>query len=237
MSGATARARSLLQRGAWIDLASRDGTYALRLGTDRRCRAAMALNEATFRSLVEAPGLKARPGGGWVLRPTVTDVFTLAFGSPGRIEGERAIMMADGRMTLHRANLGESPIAWLARRKDPGGNPWLTPAQVAAGDRLQREAEIAQAGSSLTMRWDALPRSGGGSSARIEPGDRAINAERRVVAALAACGTRHRPILEAVCVRGSALQLAERELGLARRQGKVWLGEALTRLAAHYGIG
>lgn len=237
MSGPTARARGLLARGGWIDVAAPDGTYALRVGGDRRARATMTLNETTFRDLVESPGLKARLGGGWVERVTPTGIGSAPPGAPGRIEGERAIMDPDGRLTLRRANLGESPIAWLARRKDAEGRPWLTPAEIAAGERLRLDAELAQAGPSLTMRWDALPRTGGGSSARVEPGDRALAAGRRVAQALATINPRARPVVEEVCIREGSLQLAEREAGVRRREGKAVLKQGLQALARHYGIG
>lgn len=238
MSGPTARARGLLARGGWIDVASLDGSYALRIGGDRRARAAMTLNEATFRALVDSPGLKARPGGGWVERPAPTELPSPSPGAPGRIEGERAIMEPDGRLTLRRANLGESPIAWLARRKDPEGRPWLTPAEIAAAERLRLDAELAQSGPSMTMRWDALPRTGGsGSSARVEPGDRALAAGRRAASALASIDPRARALVEQVCVRQGSLQIAEQEAGFRRREGKAVLKAGLQTLARHYGIG
>ena len=87
------------------------------------------------------------------------------------------------------------------------------------------------------MRWDALPRSGAGTSARVEPTDRALSAGRRVQAALAAAGPRLRPVLDRICVRGSSLRLAEEGLGLKRREGKAVLREGLDRLVRHYGIG
>ncbi len=149
----------------------------------------------------------------------------------------RALIDAEGRMIRHAANLGESPIAWLARRRDAAGRPWLTPAEAAAGERLRTEVEQARACPSLTMRWDALPRAGAGSAARIEPGDRALSAGRRVEEALTAVGPRLRPMLTRICVHGDSLKLAETGLGLRRRQGKTLLKQALQALADHYGIG
>lgn len=238
MSGPAGRARGLLARGGWIDVAAPDRSYALRIGCDRRARAAMTLNEATFRALVERPGLKARTGGGWVERAAATEPPTTRHGAPGRIEGERAIMEPDGRLILRRANLGESPIAWLARRNDSEGRPWLTPAEIAAADRLRLDAELAQSGPSMTMRWDALPRTGGsGSSARVEPGDRALAAGRRTALALASIDPRTRAVVEQVCIRQGSLQLAEQEAGVRRREGKTVLKAGLQALARHYGIG
>ncbi|WP_309627727.1 DUF6456 domain-containing protein [Brevundimonas sp.] len=238
MSGPAARARGLLARGGWIDVAALDGSYALRIGGDRRARAAMTLNEGTFRALIDSPGLKARPGGGWVERPTSAETVSYPPGAPGRIEGERAIMEPDGRLTLRRANLGESPVAWLARRKDVEGRPWLTPAEIAAAERLRLDAELARSGPSMTMRWDALPRTGSsGSSARVEPGDRALAAGRRAALALASIDPRTRALVEQVCIRQGSLQLAEQEAGCRRREGRAVLKAGLQTLARHYGIG
>ena len=235
MRTVTERVRTHLRRpGAWIE--GRAAPYALRLGADRRARVAMTLDETVFNALVANPGLRARPGGGWIPRPAASADGPEP-GRPGVIEGEVAVMEADGRLTTRRANLGESPIAWLARRRDPSGRPWLSAAEVVAGERLRRDAEAATSGPSVTMRWDALPRSGGGSAARIEPGDRAISAGARVEAALRAVGPRLRPIVARICLESSSLQLAERELGLRKRQGKTVLKQGLQALAEHYAIG
>jgi len=238
MSRMLERARSLLDRpGAWLDQSG--GAYPLRLGGDRRGRVVLTLDEAAFRALIERPGLRRRDGGGWLSRPTPARNTSLSPspGRPGLIEGERPVMEPDGRLTTRRANLGENPVAWLARRKDASGRPWLSPAEVAAGERLRREAEIALSGPSLTMRWDALPKAGGGSSARVEPTDRALSASARVEAALCACGPRLRALVEKVCIHGTSLQLAEQDLCLRRRQGKTVLKQGLQALADHYGLG
>lgn len=231
-----AKARRLLARtGAWIDVGP-DG-YGLRIGANRRARVLLTLDEATFRALIAQPGLRVRPGGGWVARTNPESQKDAAPepGRPGVIEGIVSIPDGDGRLRSLRANLGQSPVAWLAGRKDEDGRPWLSPAHVAAAGRLAMDVEAALRGPSLTMRWDALPRSGG-SATRSEPGDPAMAAGRRVEAALKACGTA-RPMIEAICVRASSLQLAEQDLGLRRRSGKTLLIKGLTALAAHYRIG
>jgi len=235
-AGAVARARRLLaRRGGWIE-AVPDG-YGLRPGGDRRSRIVLVLDEAGFRRLIELPGLRRRPGGGWVARTAPPDREDAPEpGRPGLIEGTRTVMEDDGRLIRRRANLGQSAVAWLAQRKNADGRPWLAAAQVAAAARLGLDAEMAARGPSLTLRWDALPRTGGGSAVRIEPGDPAMAAARRVEAALAACGTA-RPMIETICIRASALQAAERDLGLRRREGKTLLQTGLAALAVHYRIG
>lgn len=229
------RARLLLSRvGAWLEASG--GGYALRLAPDRRSRVHLTLDEAAFRELVAAPGLVTRREGGWTLRRAPMPRETPEPGRPGLLIGERAVIQPDGRLSPRLANLGESPLAWLARRRDADGRPFLTPAQIAAGERLRTEAETALKGPSTTMRWDALPRSGAGSAARVEPSDRALSAARRVEAALAACGVR-RAMVEQICIHGTSLQLAERGLGLKKREGKRLLIAGLDLLARHYRIG
>jgi hypothetical protein len=230
------RARRLLARpGAWIETAGEG--YAVRVGADRRARVLAMLDEPALRQLIEAPGLRARPGGGWTMRrPSSPKTETAPQpGRPGVIEGERAIIQPDGSLHTRRANLAHSPVAWLARRLAPDGRPWLSATEVAAAERLGREAETALSGPSLTMRWDALPRSGGGSATRSEPAASALSAGRRVETALAACGP-GRAMVEAVCIRASALQAAETGLGLRRREGKHLLKRGLGALARHYGL-
>lgn len=237
MSGAD-RMRALLSRpGSWIEAAEDEGRYRLRLSADRRRRPAMTLDEATFRELAREPGLAVRKGGGWTPRAGALRPDPAPGGRPGFVEGVRQMMAPDGTVTSRRANLGESPILWLARRKDPSGRPWLGPAEVAAGEKLRSDAEAASLGPSLTMRWDALPRGGAGQGAPSGPADRALAARRRVLVALTAVTPEHRAMLERICIHGSSLRLAEQGLGLRRRQGKTVLKQALADLARHYGIG
>ena len=236
MSPEITRARRLLMRPyAWIEAAG--AAYALRVGPDRRSRNLMTLDEPAFRQLVETPGLRTRPGGGWFARRTGSAAPPApAPGRPGVIDGARLVMTGVGRMEPRRANLSQSAVSWLSGRCDGAGRPWIDRAERAAAERLALEAEIALAGPSLTMRWDALPRSRGGPAARAEPGDRAMGAARRVEAALSACG-RARRMVEHICIHASSLQAAEQGLGLRRREGKALLKQGLQALAAHYRIG
>ncbi|WP_396594245.1 DUF6456 domain-containing protein [Brevundimonas sp. R86498] len=239
MTGVLSRARALLSRPeGWIDAAGTGGVYPLRLGPDRRSRIILTLDEAAIRALIEEPGLRARPGGGWILRPARDEGSSAPAGRPGHIEGQRWIVDTEGRLSARRANLGESPVAWLARRRDADGRPWLEAVEVAAAERLRLDAEQARAGPSLTMRWDALPRAAaGGNARRIDPGDRALAAGRRVALALAACDPGPRLFVRHICIDSQSLQLAERACGLPRRQGKALLKRGLADLARHYGIG
>lgn len=224
-AGTADRARRLLaRRDGWIEAAP--GGYGVRAGKDRRTRVLLAVDEAVFRQLAENPGLKARPGGGWVARAAASASLSLGApeaGRPGVIEGVRAVMESDGGIIVHRANLDHSAVVWLARRTNADGRAWLTPAEIAAADRLAREPRSRCAGRRSPCD---------GTPCRV----RVRAATRRVETALAACGSA-REMIEAICIRSSALQAAERDLGLRRRQGKTLLKTGLTALAAHYRIG
>lgn len=162
------RARRLLtDKGAWIE-PQPAGAYAMRLVPDRRSRVVMRLSEAEFEALTHSPGLAVRTGGGWQVRRAVRpESAGSPGGAPGRIEALEDRQLPNGTRLPVRVNQGDSAIAWLARRRDAAGRPWLSPQEVAAGLRLTRDAELALKGPSLTQRWDALPRSGGGTAAGL----------------------------------------------------------------------
>ena len=92
MSGDGARARRLLRRPTcWIDAAG--AAYALRIGPDRRSRVLLTIDEAAFRQLIDEPGLKLRPGGGWTARRTAAPAPPApAPGRPGVVEGVRMVI-------------------------------------------------------------------------------------------------------------------------------------------------
>lgn len=236
---AAARAEAALARsGAWLDPApDRGGGYLVRLAPDRRRRPALRFDEAVFASLAEAPGLRPRAQGGWTLRPRAASAPPPQAGRPGVLLGARAVAEADGRPVVRAANLGESPLAWLARRRDADGRPWLDRAELAAAERLREDVERAGLIGQLTMSWDAGPRAGGALGLGLDPAERAIAAKARVRAALGAVGPGLDAVLERICLTGSSLDAAERALHLPRRTGKTMLKLALQRLAAHYRIG
>ncbi|MFY8209195.1 MAG: DUF6456 domain-containing protein [Caulobacter sp.] len=220
------RAMRLLARpGAVIE--PHGGGYGVRLGASRRRCVMLTLDEATFAVLAREATLKPRREGGWtmVARPEVAPPPP---GRPGVIEA--SVETADG---VVQRNLGESPIAWLARRRDSHGRPWLAPAEIAAAERLREEFESLGTLGRMTMRWDAVSRVDGGRPA-LAPAERDHATRERIARALAAVGPGLREILERVCLMGSALEAAEASLKLPRRAGKTVLKLALQALARHY---
>lgn len=219
------RAMRLLSRpGAVVE--PHGAGYSVRLGACRRRCVMLTLDEAAFAALTHLARLKPRREGGWTMLPR-PEVVTPPPGRPGVIE--TSVEITEGMV---RRNLGESPIAWLARRRDSQGRPWLDAVEVAAAERLREEFESLGALGRMTMRWDAT-RVDGGSPA-LAPAERDHAARQRIARALDAVGPGLREILERVCMMGSALEAAEASLKLPRRAGKTVLKLALQALARHY---
>jgi hypothetical protein len=223
------RAMRLLSRPGAVIEAQGVG-YGVRLGPSRRRRAMLTLDEPAFQALARDATLKVRAQGGWAMIARPEPVVLPPPGRPGIIETE--VAAPDGVGTVRR-NLGESPIAWLARRKGPDGRPWLTAIETAAAERLREDFESLGSQGRTTMRWDAGPRVDGGRPG-LAPVERDHATRQRIAKALTAVGPGLREILERVCMLGSAIEQAEQSLKLPRRAGKTVLKLALQRLAQHY---
>lgn len=131
---------------------------------------------------------------------------------------------------------GESPLAWLRRRRDKDGLPLIDAAAFAAGERLR--ADITRAGllPRTTADWSALGGPGaGGGHGPVELLDGTIAARRRLDRAIAAVGSDFAGLLLDVCGFLKGLETIEAERGWPARSAKVVLVMALRRLADHYG--
>ncbi|WP_157961614.1 DUF6456 domain-containing protein [Acuticoccus kandeliae] len=156
-----------------------------------------------------------------------------AFAAQHQAPAEREV--AGG--TRVAVNAAESPLAWLATRKDRDGAPLITEAQYRAGRRLHRDHSRARGEARVTQSWDA---SGVRSEARrdgLSVSEGAMEARRRVVQALDTVGAGLAEILVLVCCEEMGLEAVEKRLRWPARSGKVVLRLALDRLANHYGIG
>ncbi|GGD93955.1 hypothetical protein GCM10011390_10840 [Aureimonas endophytica] len=134
-------------------------------------------------------------------------------------------------------NENESPLARLATRRGPDGQPFLAPAEAMAGERLRADFTRGGLMPSVTQRWDGTPRAGKGMAGGA--GDlalSALDARRRVDAALHAVGPELADILLDICCFLKGLELVERERRWPARSAKLLLKAALGALARHYGF-
>lgn len=137
-------------------------------------------------------------------------------------------------------NLAESPLAWLARRKDKDGRPLLSDTEFAAGEKLRADFWFAELSPRVTANWSLLLSGGGGQRGAPDIGpdirDSAIAARERVNRALASVGPDLAGVLIDVCCFLKGLEASERASGWPQRSGKVVLQIALRQLARHYGM-
>lgn len=130
----------------------------------------------------------------------------------------------------------ESPLTRLARRRDRGGRSYLSPARLAAGERLRADFTLARMMPSLTSNWSIGRVQGGRGGGLSDLTDRAVAARTRVDAALAAVGADLGGVLMDVCCFLKGLETVESERRWPVRSAKVVLDIALGRLADHYGL-
>ncbi|MEM8696455.1 MAG: DUF6456 domain-containing protein [Pseudomonadota bacterium] len=152
-------------------------------------------------------------------------------GTP-RIDGVRSGgPVRKGRLARSvTVNLAESPLSWLRSRGH------VTARQYDAGEALRRDYEISRLPPRVTMQWDAPPagRTARGAPDALDPGEAQLAAKRRFEGAVAALGPGLEDIAWRVLCAGEGLKAAEGALGWPARSGKLVLGLALDRLAAHY---
>jgi hypothetical protein len=135
-------------------------------------------------------------------------------------------------------NLGESPLAVLRRRRLGDGSPVIDAAEFAAGERLRSDFERAQLMPRVTADWSSVARNrvDGTSSGRSELGDVALDARRRVEAALDAVGPDFAGLLVDFCCFLIGIAELERTRRWPARSAKLVLRLALASLARHYGL-
>lgn len=149
------------------------------------------------------------------------------------IEGDTVAVHTGGGPRPARSvtiNLAESPLGWLLARR------MIDQRQFDAGEKLRCDWERANLSPSITMRWDAAPRSGSrrGGSDHLEPGERQAAARARFDAAMAALGRDLNDIAWRVICSGDSMPVAEKALGWPVRSGRLVLRMALDRLADFY---
>lgn len=166
----------------------------------------------------------------WVRATSCTGASTrYAITPAGRLWLQRQRTAGAGEAPAPKgASWTDSPVAWLARRKDQAGRPLLSAAAVAAAARLRADVDEATDAAGAGRDWRAL-----------SVGDHTANASAaasRAGAALDALGPGLADVAYRACCRGEGLESIETAMGWSARSGKVVLGIALDRLALHYGL-
>ncbi|MBI2716081.1 MAG: DNA replication protein [Rhizobiales bacterium] len=131
---------------------------------------------------------------------------------------------------------GESPLAWLARRRGRDGRSYIEPHQLQAGERLRADFTRANLMPRTTSNWASPISSDRSGSNRARDFTETMVAARRCVhRALDTVGPEFAGLLLDVCCFLKGLEDVERERTWPARSAKVVLQLALDRLARHYG--
>jgi hypothetical protein len=124
---------------------------------------------------------------------------------------QRTVQSESGRASV-TVDDGESPLAWLARRRGRDGRALIAPHQLQAGERLRADFTVAHLMPRVTANWSspiASGRRGGESAAHAT--DTMVAARQRVHAALDAAGPEFAGLLLDICCFLKGLEGIERE--------------------------
>jgi len=163
------------------------------------------------------------PAGAAEIDPFLRQHLDLAVSNP--LEPENSPIVTDE---------AESPLAWLARRKGRDGRALISPVQFQAGERLRSELTMSAILPRTTANWQAVGVQSG--YAGLNHSEMVTAARQRVQKALTAVGPEFSGLLTDICGFLKGLEQIERDRDWPARSGKVVLGLALDRLAAHYGL-
>jgi hypothetical protein len=146
------------------------------------------------------------------------------------------IETAEGRTGV-TIDAGESPLAWLARRKGRDGQAMIRPVQFQAGERLRADFTRAQMTPRVTSNWSSSLAQNRRTAGNLTFSDAVVAAGQCVQQALEAVGPEFNGLLLDVCCFLKRLEDCERERHWPQRSAKIVLQLGLDRLARHYGYG
>lgn len=131
----------------------------------------------------------------------------------------------------------ESPLSALARLRRPDGRSWFDRVELAAGERLRGDFELAMMQPRVTSSWDfsrGAKAAKGARNVAADISDSACAARMRVNRAVDAVGPDLGGPLLDVCCFLKGLEQVEAERGWPRRSAKLMIKTGLAALDRHY---
>jgi hypothetical protein len=179
---------------------------------------------------------------GWAERDGETDRIGI---SPAGRRALRVVKTAQVARAADRARNShapdqEGPLAWLRRRRNKLGQPFMSEPQISAAERLAADFWHGGLMPRVTANWSAAaPRSRvrrATPGIGVEASDAALAARERFYKAVSAVGPEFSRILVEVCCHEVGLEAIEQAAGWPQRTARVVLDLALKELARHYGL-
>jgi hypothetical protein len=152
---------------------------------------------------------------------------------PAEIAGQHRLIRQVGAVAV---NLAESPLGRLGAPGPNGGEPFLAPHQVEAGERVRRLVERARLMPRTTMTYSASRVVRTTESARTDLSDMALDARREIAKLRQALPEDCAAVVMDVCGLLKGLQQVEQERGWPRRSAKLVLRIGLETLAGYFGL-
>ncbi len=208
-------------------MALKDWIAPVNAGRVVRYQITTAGRAALDELLAAQPGAQDT-GGGFAEAPQAFEAAADSWEEPARAEDDAP------RSRRMRYSLAESPLIALSRRRDQNGQPFLSDALVAAGERLREDFELAQMGEHVSQDWDRFLAPGATTAPKSGGNSASSEARRRTADALAELGPGLSDVVLRCCCYLEGLETAEKRLGWSARSGKVVLRIALMRLQRHY---
>lgn len=234
--------KALAAKGACLRKAAEDGAgWNLFRAPEARPE---KRDERRVRLLRSAGLIEADPRGQMVISAAGRQTLRRWLSSGDGFQDQHRIMGREKRpssagVEALRVNLAESPLAWLASRKDKNGKGLLEPEQLKAGERLRSDYDFARLmptfGSGWRLGEQRAPKRFGGSA--IDLSDDVIAARQRLEKILGGLEPALANVVVDVCCHLKGLETVEQERGWPARSAKVVLQIGLTSPARHYGYG
>lgn len=148
------------------------------------------------------------------------------------------IRLVDGIQTTVKVNQCESPLYRLHRLKAKSGQPYISMAEFAAGERLRSDFEKGQLQPRISARLEGNAGSSGkgGSFHANDISDFALDCRARVQKVLEKLGPELSGVALDICCFLKGLETVERERSWPPRSAKLMLKTSLQLLSSHYGL-
>lgn len=211
-------------------------TYAAYPGGDRRCRPISWISKDVFTRWLADGVVLPRGKGFEVSAAAVRRRGPGRHGGAQRTHCVETISGDDGIFRPAHVNLNtRSALRVLGNRLDSHGEPFLTPAQLEAGERFAADYARANYGRSQTQDYMRT----GGDIARTNTEESAavaaIDSRDRITEAIAYVGPGLSRAVISICGQDMGLEQMEKNEGWTRRSGRTVLKLALQRLVEFYG--